>query len=196
MKTKKPDYPINSLILKRWSARAMSGETITKEALMTLFEAARWAPSSYNNQPWQFIYAMRDTPEWKTLFNLLGEFNQNWCKNAAVLIVIISKNNFTYNNKPARTHSFDTGSAWENLSLQATDMNLVSHGMEGFDYDKAKKELGIPPDDFTVEAMCAIGKPGKKEVLSEDLQKREEPSDRKPITEFVFNGKFKESPTL
>ncbi len=187
---KKSDYPINSLIFKRWSPRAMSGESITQNDLMTLFEAARWAPSSYNNQPWKFIYAMRDTPEWKTIFNLLVEFNQNWCKNAAVLIVIISKNNFDYNNKNSRTHSFDTGAAWENLALQATHMNLVSHGMEGFDYDRTKKELAIP-DDFTVEAMCAIGKPGKKEDLSSDLQKKEIPSDRKPITDFVFNGKFK-----
>lgn len=189
MEIKKSTYPVNSLILKRWSPRAMSGEPITQNDLMTLFEAARWAPSSYNNQPWRFIYAMRDTPEWKIIFNLLVEFNQNWCKNAAVLIVIISKNNFEYNNKPSRTHSFDTGSAWENLTLQATHMNLVSHGMEGFDYDKAKKELGVP-DDCTVEAMCAIGKPGKKENLPTDLQAKEIASDRKPITEFAFNGKF------
>lgn len=189
MATKKPEYPINSLILNRWSARAMSGESITKEELMTLFEAARWAPSSYNNQSWRFIYAMRETSEWNLLFNLLIEFNQNWCKNAAVLVVIISKNTFDYNNKNSRTHSFDTGSAWENLALQATDMNLVSHGIEGFDYDRTKSELNIP-DDFTVEAMCAIGKPGKKEFLSEDLQKRENPSPRKPITELIFNGKF------
>ncbi|MFH1254607.1 MAG: nitroreductase family protein [bacterium] len=189
MDSKKPDYPINSIILKRWSPRAMSGESITKNDLMTLFEAARWAPSSYNNQPWKFIYAMRETPEWNTIFNLLVEFNQNWCKNAAILIVIISKNNFDYNNKNSRTHSFDTGAAWENLALQATHMNLVSHGIEGFDYDRAKKELGIP-NDFTVEAMCAIGKPGKKENLSADLQKKEIPSGRKSISEFVFNGKF------
>ena len=189
MEPKKPAYPINPLILKRWSPRAMSGESITKNDLMTLFEAARWAPSSYNHQPWKFIYAMRGTPEWNSLFSLLVEFNQNWCKNAAVLVVIISKNNFEYNNKLSRTHSFDTGSAWENLALQATDMNLVSHGMEGFDYDRAKKELGIP-DDFTVEAMCAIGKPGKKENLPTDLQEKEAPSGRKPITEFIFHEKF------
>lgn len=189
MNSKKPDYPINSLILKRWSPRAMSGEPVTKNDLMAIFEAARWAPSSYNNQPWKFIYAMRETPEWNTLFNLLVEFNQSWCKNAAVLIVIISKNNFDYNNKNSRTHSFDSGAAWENIALQATHMNLVSHGMEGFDYYRAKKELGIP-DDFTVEAMCAIGKQGKKENLPEELQAKEIQSDRKPITEFVFHEKF------
>jgi nitroreductase len=167
----------------------MSGEAISKDDLMTLFEAARWAPSSYNNQPWHFVYATRDSAQWPDLFNLLIEFNQSWCKNAAALVVIISKNDFAYNNKPSRTHSFDTGSAWENLCLQATHMNLIAHGMEGFDYDKAKQNLSIP-DGYTVEAMCAIGKPGKKEDLPVDLQKREELSDRKPITEFVYLGKF------
>jgi nitroreductase len=157
---------------------------------MTLFEAARWAPSSYNNQPWHFIYATKDSAEWKTFFNLLIEFNQSWCKNAAALVVIVSKNAFAYNNKPSRTHSFDTGAAWENLCIQATHMKLVAHGMEGFDYDKAKQNLNIP-DDYTVEAMCAIGKPGKKEDLPADLQKREELSDRKPSTEFVYSGKFR-----
>lgn len=189
MKQRKSELPINSLILRRWSPRAMSGQAISQKDLMTIFEAARWAPSSYNNQSWRFIYAHRDTAEWKVLFDLLVEFNQTWCKNAAVLIVIISKNTFDYNNKPSRTHSFDVGAAWENMCFQATDMNLVMHGMEGFDYEKAKKQLMIP-EDFTVEAMCAIGRPGKKEDLPKDLQAREEPSDRKSISEVTFHGKF------
>lgn len=189
MISRKADYPINAVILNRWSPRAMSNEEITMDELKSLFEAARWAPSSYNNQPWRFIYALKDTPEWSTLLNLLIEFNQSWCKNAGALVVIISKNNFDYNAKPSRTHSFDTGSAWENLCLQGCEMNLVIHGMEGFDYNKAKTELNIP-DDYTIEAMCAIGHPGKKEDLPTDLQAREEPSSRKPISEFVFHGQF------
>jgi nitroreductase len=189
MKQRKPDFPINQLILNRWSPRAMSGQPITQSELMTVFEAARWAPSSYNNQSWRFIYVHRCTPEWQKLFDLLVEFNQNWCKNAAVLVVIISKDTFDYNNKPSRTHSFDTGAAWENMCLQASSMNLVIHGLEGFDYDRAKNQLGIP-DGFTVEAMCAIGRHGKLEDLPKDLQEREEPSDRRPISEFVFYGGF------
>jgi nitroreductase len=184
------DYPIDPLILERWSPRAMSGEPMTEEELMQLFEAARWAPSAYNNQPWRFIYAYRDTPEWQKLFDLLVPFNQEWTKNAAVLIVIISANNFAFNGKPSRTHSFDTGSAWENLSLQGSAMGLVVHGMEGFDYDRARKELHIPAD-YTIEAMCAVGRPGKKENLPEQMQEREVQSGRKPVSEFIFEGTFK-----
>ncbi len=189
MKQRKPDFPINPLILNRWSPRAMSGEPISRKELMIIFEAARWAPSSYNNQSWRFIYAHRDTPEWQDIFDLLVEFNQNWCKNAAALVVIVSTNTFDYNNKPSRTHSFDTGAAWENMCLQVSSMNLVIHGLEGFDYDKAKNHLKIP-DGFTVEAMCAIGRPGRREDLPKDLQEREEPSGRNPISELVFHGQF------
>lgn len=185
------EFQVDPIFPNRWSPRAMSGETITDNELFTLFEAARWAPSSFNNQPWRFIYAKRDSSSWNVLFNLMGEFNQSWTKNAAVLIVVVSKNNFHHNEKPSRTHSFDTGAAWQNLALQTSLMGLVAHGMEGFDYDKAKSELHIP-NDYTVEAMVAIGKLGKKEDLPAALQEREQPSDRKPIQEFVFEGRFQQ----
>jgi len=190
MINRKAQYPIADIILNRYSPRAMSGEPITDEQLNTLFEAARWAPSSYNNQPWKFIYAKRDTPSWHVLYNLLVPFNQEWTKNAAVLIVIISHNNFIYNNKPSRTHSFDTGAAWENLALQATYDGLIAHGMEGFDYERARIELKVP-SDYTVEAMCAIGRKGNIQDLPEKMQKEEAPSDRKPITTFVCEGTYK-----
>lgn len=184
---RKPNHPIDELFLKRWSPRAMSGEHISKEELMALFEAARWAPSSYNNQPWRFVYALKNTPHWDSLFNLLVDFNKGWCKNASALVVIVSKKTFDHNSKPARTHSFDTGAAWENLALQGTLKGVVVHGMEGFDYDKAHKELKIPAD-HTIEAMFAVGKPGKKEDLAPEMQKGEAPNDRKKITEFIFEG--------
>jgi len=167
----------------------MSGESITDQELFSLFEAARWAPSSYNNQPWRFIYAKRSTPSWKTLFNLLVPFNQDWAKNTGVLIVVFSKTTFDHNGKPARTHAFDAGAAWENLALQGVNMGLVVHGMEGFDYDTAKKDLKIP-DDYEVHAMIAVGKQGKKEDLPPALQEREVLSDRKPITQCIFEGTF------
>lgn len=189
-KHRKADYPINTILLNRWSPRAMTGESLTDEELMPLFEAARWAPSSYNNQHWRFIYAKRNTPAWENLFSLPVEFNQAWCKNAAVLVVIISKNTFDFNGKPARTHSFDAGAAWENLALEGTARGLVVHGMEGFDYDKAKRILNIP-DGYTVEAMCAIGKRAPKETLSPDMQAREQPSDRKPLKDLVWEGEFR-----
>ena len=159
------------------------------DELMTLFEAARWAPSSFNGQPWRFVYAHRNTADWERLYSLLVPANQVWAKNAAVLLVIVSRNSFEYNNKPERTHSFDTGSAWMSLALQASMMNFVAHGMEGFNADQARKDLHIP-DDYTVEAMVAIGHPGPLDVLPSELQKKEEPSDRKKVEEFIFEGTF------
>lgn len=187
---RKSEYPINPLILSRWSPRAMSGEEINDQELMSLFEAARWAPSSYNNQPWIFIYAKRNTPAWETFFKFLVPFNQNWVKNAAALVIIASKKTFFHNGKPSITHSFDTGAAWENLTLEAQSRGLVAHGMEGFNYGLTQKELNIP-DNYQVEAMVAIGKMGKKENLPKELQEREFPSDRKPLSEVVMEGKFR-----
>jgi len=182
------EYPILDIFLERYSPRAMSGEIISKEELMTLFEAARWAPSSRNGQLWRFIYAMRDTKEFEIFVSFLNEGNRIWCIKAGVLVVTISKKTFD-DGKPSITHSFDTGSAWENLALQATSMDFVAHGMQGFDYAMAKEKLGIP-DDYNVEMMIAIGKHGKIEDLPEPLRAREKPSDRKPLEEIVFEGKF------
>jgi nitroreductase len=189
---RKADYPIDSVFLDRWSPRAMSGEPITEEELFTLFEAARWAPSSFNNQPWRILYARRDTPHWPVFFNLLVEFNQSWAKHAGALVVFISKKTFDHNGEPALTHSFDTGAAWENLALQGALKGLVIHGMQGFDYDKAKTALNIP-EGFNVEAMAVIGKPGRKEDLPEKLQERETPSGRRKLTETAFEGPYPES---
>ena len=186
------DYPIDSLFLDRWSPRAMTGEAITEEELFTLFEAARWAPSSYNNQPWRILYARRDTPQWPLFFDLLVEFNQSWVKNAAALVVFISKTTFDHNGEPAATHSFDTGAAWGNLALQGSLKGLVVHGMQGFDYDKARTALNIP-EGFKVEAMAVIGKPGRVEDLPEKLQQRETPSDRRKLNETVFEGPYQAS---
>lgn len=184
------EHPIDPIFVNRWSPRAMSGEEITDEQLMSLFEAAKWAPSSYNNQSWRFIYGKKNTAHFDKLFNLLGEFNQGWCKTAAALIVVVSKTTFDFNGKPSQTHSFDTGAAWENLALQASISGLVAHGMQGFDYEKAKKDLNVP-DGYKVEAMIAVGKPGKKEDLPADLQEKEMPSERKKLAEIVFEGEFK-----
>jgi nitroreductase len=189
---RKADYPIESVFLDRWSPRAMSGEPITEEELFTLFEAARWAPSSFNNQPWRILYARRDTPHWPLFFNLLVEFNQSWAKHAAALVIFISKKTFDHNGEPALTHSFDTGAAWENFALQGVLKGLVIHGMQGFDYDKARTSLNIP-EGFNVEAMAVIGKPGRKEDLPERLQERETPSDRRKLTEIAFEGPYPQS---
>ncbi len=130
---RKADRPIESLLLDRWSPRAMSGEEISHEELMRLFEAARWAPSSFNAQQWRALYARRATEHWQTFFDLLVDANKSWAKNAAVLVVFISRKNFDYNDEPSVTHSYDCGAAWENFALQGFHQGLVVHGMEGFD---------------------------------------------------------------
>jgi len=187
---RKADHPVEKFFLDRWSAHAMSG-AISEEELMRLFEAARWAPSSYNNQPWRILYARRDTAPWSVFLNLLVEGNKAWAKDAAALLVFVSKTTFDYNCKPSRTHAFDAGAAWENLALQACCMGLVAHGMQGFDYDRAKSELGVP-DGFEVQAMVAVGKPGRKEDLPASIQPRETPNSRRPLAETVFEGRFKQ----
>jgi nitroreductase len=187
---RKPEYHVDQLFLNRWSPRSMSGDEISEDVLFSLFEAARWAPSSGNNQPWRFLYARRNTNHWPVFFDLLTEQNKVWAKNAAVLIVVVSKRTFDYNEKPARTHSYDTGAAWGNLALQGSLKGLVVHGMEGFNYDKVRDVLNVS-DLFQVEAMIAVGIPGKKEDLPENLRAREFPSPRKPLSEIVMEWRFK-----
>lgn len=186
---RKSDHPIDELFLDRWSPRAMSGEPISEATLKTLLEAARWAPSSYNAQPWRLLYARRDTPQWASFFGLLIERNQSWCKNAAALVLFVSKKINDVNGQPSVTHSFDTGAAWENLALQGTLMGLVVHGMQGFDYERARSELRIP-DTYRVEAICAIGNPGDPTKLPQALQERESPNARKPLAEIACEGAF------
>ncbi len=187
------DHPVDPLFPNRWSPRAMSGVPVGKDALMTLFEAARWAPSSNNNQPWRFVYAMRDTDAWPSLFDLLVPFNQGWCQQAGALVVMASKDTFDHNGKPSTTHAFDAGAAWMSLALQGSLLGLVVHGMQGFDYARASQAVGLP-EGHSVEAMCAIGHPAPLEVLSEALRSKETPSARKPLVDIVFEGTFRAPP--
>jgi nitroreductase len=184
-----PDRVIEPILLKRWSPRAMSGEPLSEEELLTLFEAARWAPSTYNEQEWRFLYARRDTPQWPTFFGLLMEANQAWCRRAAVLVVALARKVFTRNGKPNPVHLYDTGSAWENLALQATAMGLVAHGMAGFDFAKARTTLQVP-EHFDVAAMFALGRPGNLADLPPELREREAPSDRRPARESICEGPY------
>lgn len=188
--TRTADYPIAPLFLDRWSPRAMSGEEIPEQELMLLFEAARWAPSAYNNQPWRFLYGRWGSEQWPLFFDLLVEANRVWARNAAALVLIVSKTTFDHNGKPSITHSFDCGAAWGSLALQGALRGYVVHGMQGFDYERARVTLAIP-DDFRVEAMVAVGRPAPRETLPEELQQREAPSDRKKLAETVCEGKFR-----
>lgn len=187
---RKPDYPIDPIFINRWSPRAMTGETITHDELMALFEAARWAPSTYNEQEWRYLYAPRDSEHWQTFFDLLVEANQVWCKNAAVLIVILSHQVFERTGQLNPVHTFDAGASFENLALQGGKMGLVVHGMAGFSRDRAREKLHVP-DDYSVEAMISVGRPADTDVLPEKLRDREIPSGRKAVTEFTRLGPFR-----
>jgi len=189
LEVRQPDHPILDLLVRRWSPRAMSGEALSPGELNRLFEAARWAPSTYNEQEWRFLYAPGGSSHFETFLALLMEANQAWCKNAGALVVVCSHRVFSRNGKPNPVHSFDAGSAFENLCLQATEMGLVAHGMAGFDRDKTRIELEVP-EDYSIEAMIALGRPGDPADLPESAREMEKPSGRKPIAEISCVGKF------
>ncbi len=190
---RKANYEISPLLLNRWSPRSMSGEPLADEELFALFEAARWAPSSFNGQPWRFVIGRRQKPEeFEKFVALLASGNKMWAKNAAVLVVVASNQRFEFDGRPSITHAFDTGAAWENLAIEAARRGLVAHGMEGFDYQRAKTELKVPAD-FDVLAMIAIGRRASVEQLSEKLRAMEQPNTRRPLREILFEGAFGQS---
>ncbi len=185
------DYPIEELFLQRWSPRAFSEEKMDQQTLLSIFEAARWAPSSYNSQPWRYIYAHRGTPSWDRMFNLLAAGNQSWCKTAAVLVIALSKETMAPRGEevPSYSHSFDAGSAWQNLALQATRLGWFTHGMVGLDMPRAAAELGVPAG-YRVEMAIAIGKRGDRETLGDQFKGMEQPNGRNPVASFAFEGVF------
>ncbi len=188
-----PGHPIRPWIVERWSPRAMSGEPLTAEEIATLFEAARWAPSSGNSQPWRFLYGTRTGPHWQTFLDLLVEGNRRWAKGAGLLAVATSRAISAHTGQPDPSHAYSTGAAWMALALQGVSMGFVVHGMAGFDYEKARRDLGVP-DDFAVLAMLAVGRQGRIEDLPPDLQAREKPSGRKEIAEIAWEGGFAQAP--
>ncbi len=195
---RKADHEIEPVFLERWSPRAFTGEAISEADLFRFFEAARWAPSTYNSQPWRFCYARRETPPFARFLGVLAETNQSWAKNAAALVFVVSKKNFTPPGQSAPidsySHSFDTGAAWACLAFQALKMGWATHGMGGFDHARAQTELNLPAD-HRVEMVMAIGRKGDKAVLPEALQAREQPNGRNPITQLIFEGGFPQGST-
>lgn len=190
---RKADHDIHPVFLQRWSPRAFTGEAMPHEDLLRLFEAARWAPSASNRQPWRFVYAHRDTDAFEAILGTLDEGNRRWTPKASVLAVILSKtHNLTAAGelRPAYTHAFDTGAAWSALALQATLAGYHVHAMAGIDRDKAMAALRVP-EGYRVEAALAIGHIAPKETLPDDLGAREIPSQRNPVEAFAFEGAFK-----
>lgn len=191
------DHPIDVQFLERWSPRAYAGEAVPEADLLTMLEAGRWAPSSYNSQPWRFLYARRDTAHWEKFLGLLNEFNRSWAKDAGALIVLVSNSLMrppgAEKDVPSHSHSLDAGAASVSFMLQASRMGYHAHGMVGFDMDRAFAELNVPKG-YRVEAAYAVGKMGDKSRLPEGLQAREVPSPRKPLAEIAFEGGFPTEP--
>jgi len=156
---------------------------------MTLLEAARWAPSAFNEQPWRFIYAHKNSATFEKLLDSMVSVNQNWAKNAAVLVVVVSNTLSQRTGEPSPYHTFDAGSAWMSIALQGSISGLVIDAIGGFDREETRKNLAIPAE-FKIEIIIAIGKPGNKESLSPELQAREVPNNRKPLNEIVFEDTF------
>lgn len=191
--TRIAEYAIDEQFIQRWSPRAFNDEAISEDTLRSFLEAARWAPSAYNSQPWRFLYARRDTPNWQRYLGLLNEFNRSWAQHASALVIILSKTTFTApgasEEGPALWHTFDTGAAWAHLALQASLSGWHTHGMAGFDQALTRQELKIP-EGYDVHAAIAVGKLGDKTRLAEHLQARETPSPRKPLSELAAEGDF------
>ena len=185
-------YPVHDLIAQRWSPRAFADRSVDRETLGSLLEAARWAPSCFNDQPWSFLVATReDEAGFAKLGACLMEGNA-WAKEAAVLMVTVAREAFRANDKPNKHAWHDVGLAAQSLVLQAQALGLATHQMAGFDADAARETLGIPEGHAPV-TMIAIGYPGEADALPEELAKREAaPRERKPLEEFVFGASWGE----
>ncbi|MCC2643133.1 MAG: Nitroreductase [Nitrospira sp.] len=182
-------HPIHDLLRRRWSPRAYSERPVEPEKLLSLLEAARWAPSSNNEQPWQFIIGTKDDPSaHDRLFQCLKAGNKKWAFRAPVLMLSVARVNFEDDGMPNRHAFHDTGMAVFSMAVQATAIGLIVHQMAGFDVEKSRTDLEIPAG-YEPVAMIAIGYPGDPAVLDERLRQREVASRvRKPMTEIVFAG--------
>lgn len=147
----------------------MNGQALAEEELLPLFEAAKWVPSAFNNQPWRFYYAHRDSDRFQDLFDLLVEKNRQWCINAACLIIVVSKKTYDHNGSPMRSHVCDTGAAWMAFAIEGIRRGYVVHGMAGFNHEAASEYLNLG-DEHQINFMAAVGNPAsevKGEVISQ-----------------------------
>lgn len=182
------NHDIDPIYINRWSPRSFADKQVPESILNSLFEAARWAPSAANIQPWRFIFA-KNAADRETFSTFINKGNISWSQNAPVLVAIVSQKTWPKGDDINPTHAFDTGAAWGYFALEAARKGLVAHGMGGFDREKAKKILNLP-DDYEVNALAAIGYQGELDTLEEHFHEREKPSNRKPIDVFTFEGKY------
>jgi nitroreductase len=186
------EFAVHPLFIDRWSPRAFSADPIGDETLFSLLEAARWAPSANNSQPWRFIYARNGGKGWDKLFGLLNDNNKRWAGQASALVLLLSKKVHARDGGapvPLRNHSFDTGAAWASLAFQAHYLGWKTHAIGGFDREGSRQVLAIP-DHYNVEILVAIGKQAERDTLHPDFWEREKPNGRKPVRELAAEGEF------
>ena len=187
---RQPDHEINPQFLTRWSPRSFTDQEVTEDVLLSLFEAARWAPSGSNLQPWRFIIAR--TPEQRAKFhNFIMPVNREWCERAPVLTLVISHTK-TPKGGDNLSHAFDAGTAWGYLALEANNQGLITHAMGGFDRNQAREALQIP-EEYDIHAVIAIGYRGPVDALDEKFQEREIPSGRRELSELLYAGEYGQS---
>jgi nitroreductase len=184
---RKPDYDIHPLFVQRWSPRAFAAAPVRDQDLFAVLEAARWAPSAANEQPWRFIVARSDE-EKKRFRAFINEGNLRWCTAAPVLLLVLSDRTMQ-SGRDNRAHAFDAGAAWGYLALEAANRGLITHPMGGFDREAARQALGVP-DLYDLHAVVALGYRGDPAALPDDLKAREQPSQRRPALESAFAGRF------
>lgn len=194
MAIRKTEHPIADVFTRRWSPRAFDGSALTEADLLRLFEAARWAPSAFNAQPWRFLYALRGSADWERFLDLLVPENRLWAANSSAIVFILSDQFMRgEDGQPVGdcySHAFDAGAAWGQLALQAVHDGLHTHGIAGLDYERAYPELGVPAG-YSIQMAIAIGRTGNPaDLLPEALVEREVPSDRLPVSKLAFAGNF------
>ncbi|WP_141692609.1 nitroreductase family protein [Paenibacillus pectinilyticus] len=184
---RKADYPVHSLFLNRWSSRAFEEKEVTQETLHTVLEAARWAPSSSNLQPWRFVVA--HTEEQKQKFQaFIKPNNRLWTDHAPVLLLLLS-HKLRQDGEPNGAHAFDTGAAWASIAFQAHLLGLATRAVGGYDREKAREVLQVPAE-YELHAVIALGYRGARETLVEEFQQRELPNGRRALNESIIEGSF------
>lgn len=188
--------PIHDLIANRWSGRAYdASQGVSQAQVISLLEAARWAPSCFGDQPWRYVVCNKadNLQAWQAAFDCLVPGNQSWAVNAPVLLLICADTLFGHNDKPNKWAPYDTGAATENLCLQATALGLMAHQMGGFDADKARATFNVP-ERYQILAMVTVGYQAAVESLSGEIKERETAArSRKPLNELFFNGQWDQS---
>lgn len=186
---RKAYFPINPLFLNRWSPRSYLDKKVSDQDLYTVLEAARWAPSASNEQPWRFIVAKTDK-QLNTFYQFIMERNRLWCEKAPILILLASQT-ISENGKPNGCHAFDTGAAWASLAFQAKLLGLSTRAMAGFDKEKSRQLLNLP-ETLALHAVIALGYQGEKmDLADEKFREMEQPNQRRPLYQSVFEEKSK-----